>query len=134
MSDTDNPNARFGENTIERAFSDDVEIAMETDGSVPVEVADEQYDVELLYITLGEWDHGSVTVAGTEHDLVEMSYTLVVHEEIDVGDPRRATVDGHQYEWTFENIGSTTTDHGWTSMTAERIGKELLGVGDVTDA
>lgn len=124
----DNPNAPFGENTIEGAFLQDVDFAFDHDDTaVTVSVTQpgdemlDQHEIGLCNLDILREPAGSTTVQGTKHEVVEIVYELTVPVELAVAVGDIVEVDGFESTWSFEPVDGVRVTDGQTSVIARDI-------------
>lgn len=118
------PSEPYGENTIERAFLDDVERAFDRDDTTVVVTCKQEHELaddEMRYVHLdvGHQSTGeTVAVGGQEFPVEEATYTLSVSAPLDVRNGEDVRVSAFENSWIFEDVTvEDVTDDGAQVMT-----------------
>lgn len=111
-----NPNARWGENTIEHAFAEDVKEEIERSGSTTV-TARSEYEIDVFGLELGEEHVNTIDIFGGSYDVNGMIYNLTVPAELELRNGEDVRVEGREFKWMFEDVQVTSNENGVTVST-----------------
>lgn len=116
------PSEPYGENTIERAFLDDIERAFDHDDTSVVVTCKQDHEIEVASLDVGSRATGETKMLGGQAIPIEvMTYTLNVPVELSVLNGEDVRVEGFENNWIFTDVAvDAVTDEG-TSVTTEEI-------------
>lgn len=117
------PNAPFGENTIEGAFLDDVDLAFESDITETTVRANgnDEHEIGMCNLELERQQVGVKVMSGESHPIVQMQYKLTVPVELAVTDSDNVVVEGFESRWIFTDVNVTNVGPNSTTVITERI-------------
>lgn len=119
---TDDPNAPYGENTIEGVLLDDVERAFDHDDINVVATGRAEHDIDIIELNLNKEDTGETKCfGGVEYPIISIVYEVLLPASMSVQSGEDVRVTGFECNWIFTDIQVDAVEDDYTVFTTEYI-------------